>query len=69
MSTWVLIIFVTVGALGRGGGEIGTVPGFRDQAECKRAGETLKVVLGGTLRQVEYACVVQSREFGPGIGK
>lgn len=60
MISWVLIILITVGALGRGGGMVGAVPGFRDQAECKRAGETAKVALGGTLRDVQYVCVVQS---------
>lgn len=60
MITWVLIVLVTVGALGRGGGMIGAVPGFKDQAECKRAGETVKVGLESTLREVQYVCVVQS---------
>lgn len=39
---------------------IGAVEGFRDQAECRRAGETIKVGLGGTLKDVEYVCVVQT---------
>lgn len=60
MISWVLIVLVTVGAFGRGGGMIGAVPGFRDQAECKRAGETTKVALGSALREVDYVCVVQS---------
>lgn len=62
--TWVLVIMVTVGAFGRGGGMIGAIPGFKDQAECKRAGETIKVALGETLKDVQYVCVVQTQD-GP----
>lgn len=40
---------------------VGAVPGFADQAECKRAGETVKVGLGGMLKEMQYVCVVQTR--------
>lgn len=58
--TWVLIIMVTIN-FGRGGGLTGTVPGFISQEECRRAGETIKVGLGGTLKDVQYVCVVQTK--------
>lgn len=65
--TWVLIIMVTVGAFGRGGGMIGSVPGFISQDECKRAGETIKIGLGGALKDFEYVCVVQTKPNGTTI--
>lgn len=65
--TWVLIVMVTIN-FGRGGGMIGGVPGFVSQDECKRAGETIKVALGSTLKDVQYVCVVQSKPNGTAKG-
>lgn len=62
--TWVLIVMVTIN-FGRGGGMIGSVPGFISQDECKRAGETIKVGLGSTLKDFEYVCVVQTKNGAP----
>lgn len=65
--TWVLILMVTVN-FGRGGGMVGAVPGFISQEECKRAGETIKVGLGGigrgTMKDMQYVCVVQTKANG-----
>lgn len=63
--TWVLIIMVTIN-FGRGGGMVGSVPGFISQDECKRAGETVKVGLGSTLKDFAYVCVVQTKTNGAG---
>lgn len=60
MVTWVLVIFMTIGAMGRSGGMIGTIDGFRDQDECRRAGETVRVAFEGSLKEVRFVCVVQT---------
>lgn len=62
MVTWTLVIVVMVGISGRSGVGVGSVPGFADQPECQRAGETVKMVVGGNLREVRYICVVQTKE-------
>lgn len=60
---WVLILMVTVN-FGRGGGMIGAVPGFINQEECKRAGETTRVALESKLKDIQYVCVVQTKANG-----
>lgn len=64
MMAWTLVLLISVGAFGRGGATVGVVPGFLDQDECRRAGETMKVALSGVVQDVRYVCVVQTRTNG-----
>lgn len=61
MMSWVLILFVHVGAMGDGNSNALTnVPGFATQAECEVAGKQSKKLTSGTVKSLEYVCVQQT---------
>ena len=62
MVTWILILFAHVGAMGSGNSNaLTSVPGFASQAECSDAGKAAKALVAGTVKEISYACVRQTK--------
>ena len=60
IKTFVLILFVHVGAIGDGNSNaITAVPGFKSEAECIQAGKKAKELVSGTVKALSYVCVAQ----------
>lgn len=56
MNTWVLILFVHVGAMGNGNSNAITTAEFTTQAKCQAAGNAAKTLAQGTVKSIEFAC-------------
>ena len=58
--TWILILFVHIGA---GGGNdsnaITSVPGFKTEAACMKAGKDSKALVSFTVKDLNFVCVAQ----------
>lgn len=62
MTTFILLVFVHVGAMGSGNSNaLTTVPGFITEAECKAAGAAYAALAKGTVKEIKTVCVKQSR--------
>jgi hypothetical protein len=58
--TWVLILFVGVGALGDGeANSLASVPGFASRAQCEAAGKAASSRFGSGTKRVEFVCSEQ----------
>lgn len=59
MTTFILIIFAHVGALGDGNSNaLTSVPGFQTEAACIAAGKKAKTLANGTVKSIDFVCVV-----------
>jgi len=62
MITWVLIVFAHVGVLGKtDSNALTSVPGFTVLAECMQAGDATKTLSNGTVKDIKYVCVKQTK--------
>lgn len=58
--TWVLIIFVGIGAMAdREANAMVAVPGFKAQGDCVAAGEAAKSAFSTGTKSARYVCVRQ----------
>lgn len=60
MYTWILILFVHVGAMGDGNSDAITTAEFRSEQACKNAGKLAKGMATGTVKSIEWVCVPDS---------
>ncbi len=62
VSTFVLILFFHVGPVGEGNSNaVASVPNFATEQECVTAGNQSKKLVAGTVKDVEFVCVKQSK--------
>ena len=62
MLTFALILFAHVGVMGQGNSNaITTLPGFTSEAECRAAGDAAKKLVSGTVKEISYVCVKQTK--------
>jgi hypothetical protein len=62
MVTYILILFFHVGTLGdTDSNTTTTVPGFTNKQECEQAGSDAKRLVNGTVKELNYVCVKQTR--------
>lgn len=60
--TYILILFVTVGALSnKDSMALTNVPGFADRAQCEAAGRAAVSVFGSGNKRAAHVCVEQKR--------
>lgn len=61
--TWVLLVLVHVGPLGDGNSNsLFAVPGFLTEAECDAAGRKAKKMVRGSVKDLEFVCLEQTRQ-------
>jgi len=62
MTTWIMILFFHVGIMGSGNSNaVTSVPNFKTQQECQVAGNAAKKLVSGTVKEVSFVCVEQSK--------
>lgn len=54
---WILILFAHVGPLGDGNSNALTTATFETQTLCREAGQTARLLMQGTVKKIEFACV------------
>lgn len=60
--TYILILFVTIGALSdKDSMALTNVPGFTNKAQCELAGENGVAKFGKGTKRAEFVCVEQTR--------
>jgi hypothetical protein len=57
MSTWVLILFAHVGAMGTGNSNAITTAEFTNERNCMVAGAAAKKLAAGAVKFIDFACV------------
>ena len=63
--TYALILFGHVGPMGNGNSNtLAVLPGFTTQAECEIAGKAARNLVKGSVKELEFVCVKQTR-VGP----
>ena len=61
MTTWILIILVHVGVMGKtDSNSITSVPGFSSAAECQAAGAAASSLTSNTVKDTRFVCVKQT---------
>lgn len=62
MSTFILILFFHVGAIGSGNSNAVTnITGFTTEEEFMSAGARAKKLVAGSVKELNYTCVAQSK--------
>ena len=62
MVTFTLILFFYVGTMGSGNSNATTtVPNFVSEQECMDAGNKSKKLVDGTVKELRYVCVKQTK--------
>lgn len=65
ITTWVLIVFFHVGAMGNGNSNTtAVVDGFIFEQECKVAGNQAVGLTNGTVKEGNFVCVKQTKNGG-----
>jgi hypothetical protein len=57
MGTFILLVFIHVGALGDGNSNSGFSQEFHSQNSCVQAGNQYKKLAQGTVKVIDYVCV------------
>ena len=62
MSTFILILFFHVGAMGDGNSNAtAVVSGFELESECRDAGKASAGMVAGTVKEMRFVCVKQTK--------
>jgi hypothetical protein len=59
---WILVLFIHVGSMGEGNSvAVTNIPGFVSFEECKQAGKDAKGLVSGTVKDLGYTCLKQTK--------
>lgn len=59
MSEWILILVMHVGSMGSGNSNSVTTAVFSNKERCEIAGRAAVKLVSGTVKEIEYACVMK----------